>query len=261
MNKIAILYICTGKYNIFWEGFYKSSEQYFLTDHIKEYFVFTDKEISPVNERIHIVYQDKLGWPYDTLMRFKMFYSIKENLASFDYIFFINANMRFLQLVNNEILPNEEEGLLVVKHPGFFNKKRGEFTYDINPASQAFVLPDEGEYYFMGGFNGGKAKNYLQLIETLYHNINTDLENNVIALWHDESHLNKYMLNRNVKILEPAYGYPEGWNLPFEKRVIILDKTKFGGHSFLRDLPKDTVGERNKQSFFKKILKIFKRKW
>lgn len=41
--RIAILYICTGKYNVFWDGFYKSSEKFFLKDEAeKEYFVFTD---------------------------------------------------------------------------------------------------------------------------------------------------------------------------------------------------------------------------
>ena len=34
--------------------------------------------------------------------------------------------------------------------------------------------------------------------------------------------------------MNPPFGYPEGWQLPFEKKVIILDKTKFGGHSYLR---------------------------
>src|SRR5690606_14012861 len=86
--KIAILYICTGKYDVFWKGFYSSSEKYFLPSHHKEYFVFTDNNISPINERIHIVHQDKLGWPHDTLMRFNMFHSIKERLGCFDFIFF-----------------------------------------------------------------------------------------------------------------------------------------------------------------------------
>ncbi len=259
--KIAILYICTGKYNIFWEGFYKSSEQYFLSEYSKEYFVFTDKEILPVNERVHIIHQEKLGWPYDTLMRFKMFQSIKERLSSVDYIFFINANMRFLQPISEDILPNNDEGLLVVKHPAFFNKNREDFTYDTNPHSLAYIPANEGKYYFMGGFNGGTAKDYLLFIETLYTNINTDLENGIIALWHDESHLNHYMLNRNAKILEPEYGYPEGWDLPFEKKIIILDKANFGGHNFLRDLQKEPIKQRNtKPNLLNKIKSIFKRK-
>ena len=29
--KVGILYICTGKYIVFWEEFYKSCQKYFLT--------------------------------------------------------------------------------------------------------------------------------------------------------------------------------------------------------------------------------------
>ena len=255
--KVAILYICTGKYDVFWEGFYKSSEQYFLKDYMKEYFVFTNKEIFPVNERVHKIYQEKLGWPYDTLMRFKMFNSVKESLASFDFIFFINANMRFLQPVGEEILPTAEEGLLVVKHPGFFNKQRQEFTYDSNPESLAYIPDHEGIHYFMGGLNGGRAQEYIELIESLSENIDIDLEKDIIALWHDESHLNKYMLNKDPKILDTSYGYPEGWELPCDKKVIILDKANFGGHDFLRDNTKPVRG----QDFLMKIKSVLKKIW
>lgn len=246
--KVAILYICTGKYTIFWNDFYKSSENNFLVNSEKEYFLFTDGNIKAQNKKIHIIFQQKLGWPYDTLMRFKMFDSIKDQLRAFDYIFFINANMRFLVKIKEDFLPLDE-GLIAVKHPGFFNKVRAEFTYETNPASLAFIDSKEGEYYFMGGFNGGKVDEYLQLINTLRQNVQTDLENGIIALWHDESHLNKYLLNKSVKIMNPAFGYPEGWQLPFEKKVIILDKTKFGGHSYLRS---------NKTGLIKTIKIFFK---
>ena len=256
--KIALLYICTGKYDIFWEGFYQSSEQFFLPSAQKEYFVFTDQNIEIFNNRVHKIYQDKLGWPFDTLMRFKMFDSIKEQLKLFDYIFFVNANMRFLVPIGEEILPSEEEGILIVKHPGFYNKSRSEFTYDENPKSLAYIPENEGKYYFMGGFNGGISSSYLKLISTLKTNIDKDLENGIIALWHDESHLNSYMINHRGKILDPSYGYPEGWDLPFTKKIIILDKAKFGGHNLLREIP-----EENKEkslSVFKKIKTFFKLK-
>ena len=42
--KIAILYICTGKYNIFWKDFYTSCEKNFIPNSEKHYFVFTDAE-------------------------------------------------------------------------------------------------------------------------------------------------------------------------------------------------------------------------
>ena len=82
MKKIAILYICTGKYDIFWEDFYKTSEKYFLNNSEKHYFVFTDAQsIYEENcDRVHKIYQKTLGWPYNTLMRFNMFKGIEEQL-------------------------------------------------------------------------------------------------------------------------------------------------------------------------------------
>jgi len=52
MKKIGILYICTGKYDIFWKDFYLSCEKYLLNDidengnkkFEKHYFVWTDAE-------------------------------------------------------------------------------------------------------------------------------------------------------------------------------------------------------------------------
>ena len=43
MMKVAILYICTGRYAQFFDGFYKSAEQYLLQGVEKRYFVFTDQ--------------------------------------------------------------------------------------------------------------------------------------------------------------------------------------------------------------------------
>jgi hypothetical protein len=162
-----------------------------------------------------------------------MFDSIKEQLKTFDYIFFFNSNMRFLVKIEDDFLP-VEEGLLAVQHPGYYDKTRVNFTYESNPASLAYVAPHKGEFYFMGGLNGGKTVPYLELIDTLNKNVNTDLENGIIAVWHDESHLNKYLIDKNIKIMSPAYGYHEAWKLPFEKKIIIIDKIKLGGHDYLR---------------------------
>ena len=76
MKKIAIFYICTGKYNVLWKEFFLSSEEFFLPEFHKEYFVFTDAkslEYEEENKNIHRIKQEKLPWPYPTLYRFKMF--------------------------------------------------------------------------------------------------------------------------------------------------------------------------------------------
>ena len=93
--RVAVLYICTGRYSVFWEEFYRSMEKYFLKESKIEYFVFTDTDKlydEENNNRIHRIRQDNLGWPGNTLFRFRMFVGIKERLKDFDYLFFLNAN-------------------------------------------------------------------------------------------------------------------------------------------------------------------------
>lgn len=246
MNKrIAILYICTGKYKIFWKDFYKASERYFLINCQKEYFAFTDskKIYNEKHPRIHKVFQKKIGWPFDTLLRFKMFLTIEEELKQFDYLFFLNANMRFITIVDESILPKEEEKLLAVQHPGYFNKQPKEFPVETNMSSKAYIEPGTCINYFMGGFNGGKTKYYLELIKEVDFNIQADLKKKIIAIWHDESHLNKYLIGKNIKILSPSYGFAEGWDLPFEPKILILDKSSFGGHNWLRDNKRSLLAE------------------
>ena len=255
--KVAILYICTGKYDVFWKDFYISCETFFLPQATREYFVFTDAEKiygEDDSPNIHKIYQQRLGWPKDTLLRFQLFSTIKEELESFDYIFFFNANAQILRPINaDDILPTTEEKLVAVLHPGYYNTKPKKYTYESKQKrSTAYIQKGKGKHYFAGGLNGGTGKDYLQLISDLKTNIEEDLSKNIIAVWHDESHLNRYLLRRTPKILSPAYIYPEGWNLPFEPVILIRDKAKLGGHDFLRNV-------NSKKSFRKKIAAFLKR--
>ncbi|RPF81607.1 MAG: glycosyl transferase family 6 [Verrucomicrobia bacterium TMED71] len=253
-KKVSILYICTGHYKIFWKKFYKSAESYFLEnlDYEKHYFVFTDADhiFGEQSKNIRKIYQKPLAWPYPTLDRFRIFKTIRDQLKGMDYIYHFNANMLFLEAVDEEILPTVEKPLLMVQHPGFYQKSRKDFTYEENDKSLAYIPADEGSVYVMGGLNGGLAKNYLELIYELDRRIEIDKTNNVIARWHDESHLNRYATNfeSSVKLLDSSYGYPEGWNLPFSPKIIIRDKDNYGGHDFLR----------NKKCFREFIKKVYK---
>src|SRR5437879_4384279 len=156
---IGILYICTGKYDVFWKNFFLSAEKYFLPGYEKRYFVFTDSKYiyDEKNLKVQKIYQETLGWPFNTLLRFKMFLGIEEDLKNCDYLFFLNANIVFIDRINNDILPDTaNDGLLAVKHPGFWDKQNSEFWYDRNISSSAYIPYGQGEHYFMGGFNGGQ---------------------------------------------------------------------------------------------------------
>jgi hypothetical protein len=265
MNKkttIGILYICTGNYTIFWKDFYSSMERNFITDSEKHYFVFTDAntiDFASENPRITLIHQENLGWPYNTLMRFHMFLTIQETLADMDYLFFFNANLLIREPISAEaFLPHPPQTLVAVVHPGFYNKKRKKFTYDTNPLSTAYIPTDQGSHYFAGGLNGGTTESFLKAMRVMRDNIDTDKKKGIIARWHDESHWNRYLIDRaDVKILPPSYLYPEGWKLPMEASIIVRDKNNYGGHALLRnDTP--THHQFSLYHFAKRLIKIFK---
>jgi hypothetical protein len=231
MRNIAILYICTGEYIVFWKDFYESMELKFCKKSNVEYFVFTDAEYlykEHENKRIHKIYQKNLGWPNNTLKRFEIFLKIEEHIKNFNYIFFFNSNnLIYDTITEDEFLPDDKD-LLFVQHPGFYNKKNIRYPYDRNKISTAYIRKGRGEYYICGGLNGGKTEAFIKLIHTLKDNTNIDEKNNIIALWHDESHINHYAIDRtDYKLLSPAYWYPEDWLLPFEKKIIVRDKSKY----------------------------------
>ncbi len=238
--KIGILYICTGNYTIFWQKFYLSMEKYFLPGVEKYYFIFTDAPVlayEKENAKIHRIHQENLGWPNNTLKRFHMFLTIRQDLESMEYVFFFNANLQIMQTIGaDEFLPKSGENLLAVLHPGFYNKDREKFTYENDPRSTAYIPASSGIYYFAGGLMGGQTRKFLEAVKIIAKNIDIDSEKEVTALWHDESHWNKYLVGRkDIHMLSPAFLYPEDWKLPFEIKILVRDKNKYGGHSALRN--------------------------
>ena len=222
--KIAILYICTGRYASFFEAFYKSAESFLLTEAEKRYFVFTDKADLTKAGNVELIMKECQGFPMDSLMRFDMFLSIADRLKAYDYTFFFNANMRFVAEVGQEILP---EHLAAVIHPGYYNKPAWRYPYERNRQSKAYIPAYQKDYhYYMGSLNGGKTDDFLTLAETCSRNIHDDLTRGIIACYHDESHLNHYLRHHPCKPLGPQYAYIEGKRMPFEPKIILRDKTK-----------------------------------
>ncbi|RTL12956.1 MAG: hypothetical protein EKK54_02545 [Neisseriaceae bacterium] len=252
--KIAILYICTGKYDIFWSDFYSTSQKYFCTTEDKHYFVFTDSEQIKADHNVSVIYQDSLGWPFNTLYRYRMFLRVQHKLSKFDKVIFFNGNCTFVDQIDYENFFGRSSTLVACLHPGFLNKNCEEFTYEKRKNSLAFV--GSPWKYFAGGINGGNANEILKIFQILSHNIEDDLKNGIVAIWHDESHWNAYLNNNyevlkdKLHILSPEYLYPEGWDLPFEKKIILRDKNQYGGHNLLRG-----AAQHNFPNTIKKILK------
>ncbi len=224
-KKIGILLIATGKYISFVDQFITSANEYFMkgTENEVYYFVFTDSKIIP--EGAIRIFQKHKKFPYPTLMRYHIFLESKKLLSKMDYLFYCDVDTRFVSKVGEEVLGN----LVATKHGLFYNVDRRDFTYENQKESTAYIRPKEGKYYFCGGFNGGKTRRFLKMAKTIARNIDKDEERNIVAVWHDESHLNRYLINYPPdKILDPGYCYPEGGTLPFTPRLLALNKDHAG---------------------------------
>ncbi len=235
---IGILYVATGKYTFFWKDFFESAEKNLFEGQTKKYFVFTDQPefFSGYGDSVIALKIPHLQWPYPTLFRYKYFLQYAEVLSSCDYLFFFNSNMIILRKVGNDILPSGNQKLVVLKHPGYFRSGKRRFPYERNPNSTAYIPHGKGRYYFAGGLHGGYTVDFLEMAKVIQSNVEADEHKDLIAVWHDESHLNKYMLEFDEKlILGPRYGYPEGWCLLVGvPKIRIIDKSKKGGHNYFR---------------------------
>ena len=78
--------------------------------------------------------------------------------------------------------------------------------------------------------NGGRSKEYLEMCRTLKKNIENDYQKGLVALYHDESHVNKFFTDHQCLSLHGEYGTAEGSANEKDAKIIIVDKTKFSSY-------------------------------
>lgn len=238
-KNIGILYICTGPYVLFWKDFYKSFEKNFLIDYDKQYFVFTDAEeiYGQDSKNVRKIKIESQPWPLITLLRFSTFLKVEEELKKCDYLMFSNSNMVCDDAITaEEFLPREEFGerLSVTLHPGYDGKRKIDFPYDRNKKSTAYIPWNCGQKYVIGAMFCGTSDAFIKMSKTLKRNIEEDLKKNIIAKWHDESQLNRYIIKKpGIRVLPPQYCYPCGIDVRYARKISAVSKEeKFDVNTF-----------------------------
>lgn len=168
------------------------------------------------NNSIYIEYFDYqyFNWTLSTLMRFHAFKSVKPYWQGSDYVFFADADMKCLETLGPEILPTDEKPYVGVEHPGYYEIKYID-AFEDRAKSTAQMPVGQVEAYFQGCFFGAKPTEFAAMTDKIIENIDKDFKNNIIAIWHDESHLNKYFADNEglINILKPTYAHPEVYDL------------------------------------------------
>lgn len=204
-------------------------------------------------ENITVFPTESVEWPYPTLMRYHLFLQQEEYLKKFDYIFYLDLDMRVVNVVGDEIFG---EGLTAAQHPMYALQQPFWLPYENNAQSAAYIhqsgtfaekngKPVFRPLYAAGGFQGGKTPMFIDAMKTMKKSIDQDFANNYIAKWNDESHWNKYLLDNPPSIvLDPSYVYPDSmiqeyyvklWGRDYPPKIVTLTKpfttSKEGGEA------------------------------
>lgn len=226
--KVALLFICT--HPNYWQyiaGAIGGAQQYFLPGHQVDYFLWSD--VPEIQGNVHVIPTEATDWPLPTLMRYHLFLQEEEKLKDYDYIFYCDIDMRFVNVVGDEILG---DGLTAAQHPMYALRKGLYFPLEPNPESTAYIK--QPQHYFAGGFQGGKSADFIKAMKEMRKNIDSDFVRNYMARWNDESHWNRYLLdNPPSVVLSPSYVYPDSlideyyvkiWGCNYPPKIVTLTK-------------------------------------
>lgn len=227
-KSVGILYICTGAYKIFWKDFYLTFERNFLPEVEKYYYVFSDgNDLFGIKGNANIIFKriEQQPWPLITLLRFHTFLSIEAALQERDFLIFANSNMICEKAVHTKELFNKDRKLFFTYHPGYYKKRPEHFPYERNSKSFAYVPYHKGQKYVIGAFYGGLSGPFLEMCREMKMAVEEDLKKGIIARWHDESHINRFIIGRtDIRVISPSYCYPVGIDIPYERIIAGVSK-------------------------------------
>ncbi len=207
-QKVGILYICTGRYDMFWESFYYTAQQNLFLEHDVHYYVFTDSEQLQGGDNVTFIKKPFLPWPYELLHRYHTFIEHQAHFEDCDFLYFFNANCLPANPIGEEVFPDERQGLVATLHFAFCFSPPEEYTYERNPHSCAYIPTGSGYAYIAGGFNGGRTEDFMRMAYAIKEGVDADSAQDLIACWHEESHYNRYLLDQSPLIVAPNYLLP-----------------------------------------------------
>lgn len=236
--RIGIVYLAIGIYEEFWKDFYPSCECFFCPEAEKGYEVFTDSVNIPAMELENVTCHPATngGFIRNASAKSAFVCSIAERLYKcYDYVFYLNANYKFVAPVRmEEVLPEEgNDGLTVLSFDLYRNRPADKHPYDRNPDCHAYIPFGQGKKYYQSGFYGGETEAFIRLSEWCRDCTEADLNRKIIAKWHDESYVNRYLLDLHPRIVNETYGYAD--YMPYRPyKAILLNKERYLGAEFLK---------------------------
>lgn len=209
----GVVSIATGRYSVFVSPLVEAIRSTGFCDRL---FVLTDDPdllARPVRtysggfQAEHLPW-GALAWPYPTLWRYHAISAYAPRLSEVDQLLYLDIDMRPL-VACPELFTHE---LVAVTHPGYWNSPIEQATFSKDPKSNAHHAPRLGDTYVAGGVQGGQAETFLSVSRHLAGQVEDDHRRGVLAVWHDESHWNRFVnTDDTITVVGPEFCWPEDW--------------------------------------------------
>jgi histo-blood group ABO system transferase len=202
-EKVAVIVAAIGKQRRHLKSFLLTLRRNFLPAHEVHVFLFTDGDYDDERNltviRVHSEDHAKAH-----LSRYRWILEEEARFAAFSHLYLMKVAIRVVDRVDREILSD----LVGVLHSGYADLPRGKMRFEANEGSVAWVHPDEGDVYYCGSLQGGKRECFLIAARSMAAGIAEDEARQVSAVWGDESHWNRYLMEELPSIiLGPAYAW------------------------------------------------------
>jgi hypothetical protein len=240
---LGVMSIATNVYLKYWMALASSIDTHVTAFQPVVLHVFTDqaqaaREFAQTLTKTSVVVHEiePLGWPEATLFRYKIF---SENIAEITEPFLMYLDADTLVTADFEDDLGErmaQHGVLLVEqagswrpsalsrvlrfyflHPGaiFADTRKlllegGLGTWETRRISQAFVPRSRRKSYVTGAVWMGEREALSKMMAELATRVEHDWERGIVAVWHDESHLNWWSAEYQPELLDPRYYFFEG---------------------------------------------------
>jgi len=225
METICLFVIATAGYTAFAQKLIPSARKHLTPGYDRHFLVLTDSPsqllATGVEGDVTCRPVTHLPWPAMTLRRYHILLANADFLCKFDHVYYCDADCLF----QNDVDLAELGRLTAVIHAGYKGRHRRALPYEKRPASAACIGPHEGGVYFCGGFQGGMTASYLAAATQMAVAIDKDQSQGITAIWHDESHWNRYLIdNPPSTVLSPLFCWPEQCLPHDDARILALVK-------------------------------------
>lgn len=259
LDNLKFVSIATNRYLDYWKSQAQSIDKfvspgtgctlYLLTNRVQEamHFAHSLEKITVVPIEI-----PNYGWPEATLFRYKLLAESEEIWEDSYPVIYLDADMLAIsRLSYGDFFTSGYSGICLVKHPGYFRpnglsliklyfmnpeiayadliaviKNGGLGAWETRTSSLAFVNRLARKVYYCGGIWWGTASELRAMCYELSDRVNRDLEQGIIANWHDESHLNWWATHNSFNAKTPEYCFSDSFPAlaKLSPKILAVDK-------------------------------------